>query len=140
MFMFTAWKVKGWFQNQRTEYGRLKKNQGKSGQAPSKMSKRASWRWNELAYLHDHIVGRTYSQETDPKEVGICINLLSCYGSSSYGSSSSCLIRPPYSLLLLLMEVQGLTHHVFLPSLLCVGSILCTLVFCICLGWRGVAQ
>ena len=48
----------------RTRYGRMVK-QGKSGQAPSKMTARQRWLWQTFGFLRDHIVtssGRASAQ------------------------------------------------------------------------------
>lgn len=76
MFPFgivTAEKIAGWFNQQRTEYSRLKDRYKhlKSGcAAPPDLTGRALWRWGVFSFLWDHIVGRNKGQVT---QVGYCI-------------------------------------------------------------------
>ena len=45
--------IRRWFESQRTRYGKLSKQQ--SGQAPSEMTKRQSWVYQQMGFLRTHI-------------------------------------------------------------------------------------
>ena len=45
--------VRGWFESQRTRYGKLSKLQ--SGQAPKEMTKKQSWVYQQMGFLKTHI-------------------------------------------------------------------------------------
>jgi hypothetical protein len=67
LYILTGWKLKGWFEGQRSEYGRQKNvhKKGKSGSAPMPgWSTRAKWRWQAFHYLWDNIIGRTLAEDT----------------------------------------------------------------------------
>ena len=70
--VLTAWRIKKWFKNQRSEFGRLKNlvRGKKSGTAPTGWTVMNKWRWSAWAFLWDSIVLRHHADDTN---VGIYI-------------------------------------------------------------------
>lgn len=82
---FTANHLKHWMTSMKTQLGRIKKlKKGKSGQGTVHLSDRQHYLWTNMKFLLSQIKGRTYKELL---VVGICIQLLTCYG--------HILIRPP---------------------------------------------